>query len=391
MLAASCMVRLIGLLWVCLLGPLRSNGQTLYALILADTKDTFIGTGCARDIKTMQAQINAIGESLTYKVQLTILQDDRFGKAQLDDYLATLQPGPSDILLTYYTGHGYTTNKRSSNWPLLKISGAGPALALDQLHGQLRNKQARFCLTIGDCCNDIAQPRSVTVRNLVIDDKKAIATQYKALFELAKGDVLVASCSRGECSYADATEGSYYTRAFKTALDCAVHYNNMATWREVLADAQNRVMEFIGPRGRQTPIYQLNLAPVSPAAALAVMNRNTEPTSSSLAVSSQVSTPSLAIDVINRYLNDLANEQLPTATRLKQAGESGRFFDPKAQVNIYVDRTLVDVQPIQQVLERLCLNAARIRTINLIENRSQRTVDATRYAIITIQEIWEQP
>ncbi len=395
------------LLVVCFTWSFSITGQTLHALIIADTKDSFIGTGCVTDIRTMQEQINTIGTAINYPIQLTVLRDDQFSQTALTAYIESLKLNPDDVLLTYYTGHGYTTTDRLSNWPLLKMSG--PTIALDQLHAQLGKKGARFCLTIGDCCNNIARPRSVTVRNLVVEDKKTVATQYAALFRQARGDVLVASCSRGECSYADATEGSYYTRAFKTALDCAVHYNNTVNWREVLADAQNRVMTFIGPRGRQTPLYQLNLVDAEPATTVLALSAGVpnpetpqinRATSYSAALSAKpsvatpptglpVQAPPLAIDVINRYLNDLADEQVPTTTRLKRMREADQFFDPQARVSIYVDQTLVEVQPIGQVIERLCLNAARIRIINLIENRSQRTPDASHYAMITIQEIWE--
>lgn len=387
------MHRLFTWLFLFFCGSGYATGQTLHALILADTNDDFIGSGCAADIRTMQAQINTIGAAIQYTVHLTILQDNQFSQAALTTYLQALKPGPDDVVLTYYTGHGYTTTDRLSNWPLLKMSG--PTLALDQLHAQLSSKQARFCLTIGDCCNNIARPRSVLVRNLVVEDQKTIVSQYGALFQQARGDVLVASCSRGECSYADATDGSYYTQAFKTALDCAVHYNNTAIWREVLADAQNRVMAFVGPRGRQTPLYQLNLIATEPTAtttasqataAIAPVNQPVRPAMQPM--SSAAKPPPLAIDVINHYLNDLADEQVPATTRLKRLQEAYRYFDPQARVTIYIDQTLVDVQPISQVIERLCINANRIRTINLIENRSQRNSDESRYAVVTIQEIW---
>ena len=64
------------------------------------------------------------------------------------------------------------------------------------------------------------------------------------------------------------------------------------------------------------------------------------------------------------------------------------FFSKQARIDIYVNSTLVEVQPIETFIRRLYVNAGHIQQVNLIERLSEVAADGKQYKRAAIQEVW---
>lgn len=369
------------LLWLLVTGAGAGRAQTFHALLVADTNDSLLHNACEHDLEVMHRQFAQAAAAIHYRLEEQVLAGDFCSRTQLDRAIARLVVQPGDVIFLYYTGHGYNLPDRPDRFPVLKLAknpaAAGQNPALRDVQALLRQKNARLCITLGDCCNNITVStrgmvgRQQLLRGLRLNDDALNAT-YRQLFLETTGAVLIASSQPPQQSCAHPDSGSFYTRAFDEALDLASHYNRTITWETLLKDTQMRLTHHRATRDKRS-IYQIDQAGrAGPVTELTTPDLTTAP----------------AFDRINQYLNALTDERLPERQRYALLGQLTRYFKERARIDIYVNATRGEVQPIEQVVRRLYLNADHIQRINLIERLSAVAADGSHYERAAIQEIW---
>lgn len=343
--------------------------QSFYAVLVADTKDPSLGASCEKDLLEMSGALRHISKKIEYNYQEIICSQDKFGKGGIQEAISKIQCKPQDIIFFYYTGHGINTNTQKSNFPVLYLKDEN--LELEAIHRLLKEKKPRFCLTLGDCCNNIlAGTRSMrtarpVVRGIRVTEDTRIA---RKLFLEANGDLLISSARKGERATAHPNEGSFYSNTWVQALAYAEGHNTHVSWETLLADAENRLQA------------SLKNLPDS-------LKHHSQWVSSLPETASPCAEASFT--EINKFLNVLADEKLSFAdrSRLSKLGQKG-FFGPSAKVNIYMDdpETPVETQPIDHFLKRIVNTAPLIDEFNFVERLSALGNGCT-YDMVTLQEI----
>jgi len=345
------------------------TAQSFYAVLVADTKDPSLGASCEKDLEEMSGALRHISKKIEYNYQEIICIQDKFGKGGIQEAISKIQCKPEDIIFFYYTGHGINTNTQKSNFPVLYLKDEN--LELETIHRLLKEKKPRFCLTLGDCCNNIlAGTRSMrtaqpVVRGIRVTEDTRIA---RKLFLESNGDLLISSARKGERAAAHPSEGSFYSNTWIQALAYAEGHNTHISWETMLADAENRLQASLKslPDSLKHHSQWVSSFPetASPCAEASFME-------------------------INKFLNVLADEKLSFADRskLSRLGQKG-FFGPAAKVNIYMDDpdTPVETQPIEHFLKRIVNTAPLIDEFNFVERLSSLGSGCT-YDIVTLQEI----
>ncbi len=357
------------------------NAQTFHAIFVADTKDPKIGSSCQKDLIDMNLKIAKVASSLRMSYNPMVISDSRFGKTALDSVINNLQCEANDVIFFLYSGHGYTVQDIPNLFPLMMLKDDNN-FGLDEVHLKLKLKNARLCVTLGDCCSEISPKvlppmvQPLDTRGIDVAEDVYILSQ---LFVKTDGDVLICSTQKGELAAGQKTYGGFYTYAWLEALTFAEASNNDITWESLLNDSKNRfdllvnTMFYNQPldKPRQTPQWQINYKKTT------IIEPTPKPK------------PTVSFDDLNAFLNQLTDESIPFENRSAlRSSKKDQLFFTDTQVQIFIDNPEkpLEIQALSTFLSRLILNAKLIRQVNAIEKRSTLG-DGGKYKILTIQEV----
>lgn len=241
----------------------------MHLLIVADTLDSKIGISAVLDIKRVTETFGSISQYLGIKLLTTVITGKSFGKAGVQTAITKLRPAPNDIVIFYYSGHGFRIPEKPRNYPNLKLKNVKTlrenfsdsiawargsrqanitqSLNIQDIFNSIRKKGARMNLVISDCCND--DIFSVNVKSTKPSMTKSSGVQWneeniRSLF-LNKNpmSVLVTAAAEGERAASKDDFGGFFTYFFKTSLEshCSKLKSNV-TWDQILQQAKRQTV-----------------------------------------------------------------------------------------------------------------------------------------------------
>jgi hypothetical protein len=239
----------------------------MHLLIVADTIDATIGKSVVLDIKKVSELFSSISNYIGIKIFTTVIAGKAFGKTGVQSALSKLKPLPDDIVIFYYSGHGFRMPEKPRNYPNMKlknfktprenfsdslawIKGSRTAnithsLNIEDIFNTIRKKGARMNLIISDCCND--DIFSVNVKGTKPAGTKSSGIQWseeniRSLFlEKNPMSVLATACTSGERAASKDNFGGFFTHFFKTSLEvnCSKSKSNVS-WDQVLQQTKRQ-------------------------------------------------------------------------------------------------------------------------------------------------------
>jgi hypothetical protein len=219
-------------------------------------------------------EVNAALAPNGYKSDIQDYYDNKATPESCKAAVDALHVEPEDIIVFYYIGHGARPNTDAGYmmehpYPQMCMcqSDENKFIPLEWVNKTLSSKGARLCVTIGMCCNSLA--------NISIKDGPNFSPNYGAtyigsnkmqriqeLFLNVKGNVLATSASPAQtsgCFKSDFGVMDCYTTVlcdiFSKTLDS---YSKTLTWDDLL----NVITTTIDDKtnGDQTPIYETHLS-----------------------------------------------------------------------------------------------------------------------------------
>ena len=344
-----------------------SNAQTIHWLLFIDTKDRNVGEIDVLGRQVLKShfvdEVNAALAPKGYKSDIHDYYDSRLSPENCKAAVEMLRVQPEDIIVFYYIGHGA---RPVSNDPNYIKSHPYPQMCMGQhdqnkfiplewVYKQLSSKGARLSVTIGMCCNSLA--------NITIKDSPTFTPNYgvtymsnnklakiQELFLGARGNVLATSasptqtsgCLRSNFGVIDAYT-TVLCNIFDNSLD---NYSGKLTWDYFLEVMSDIVDERMG--GEQTPIHETHL------------NGSSVP--SNRAPSQQKAQQPRVTKSGNGWLNELTelfdvliSNQVREEQRLNMKEKMVQIFTSNAQVRILGQdsETVVDRENASAFLGRL--------------------------------------
>jgi len=242
------------------LSPLEKN-MRLHLLIVADTLDESIGSACAKDITRAMQLFKDLTDYLGIKFLPKTICGKQYSLANVKAGINALRPLPDDIVVFYYTGHGFKIPEKPRPFPNLKLKNFKTdirkfrdsaawrkqsrlenitfSLNMEDIFDSIRKKGARFNLVLSDCCNnDIFGTAAMGIKP---GKTKGSGVEWKednirTLFlNKSPMSILASACQAGQKSTCNLDFGGFFSYFFKQSMEsfCSKLKTN-PTWDLIL-------------------------------------------------------------------------------------------------------------------------------------------------------------
>jgi len=211
--------------------------EKMFLFVVADTKDATVGKSTETDLKNVSGLFNSLAANLGItKVIPVYISGDGYSKAAVEVALLALEaqkPAPIDIVVFYFSGHGFRLPGDQGKYPRMSFRTAqnkaneevGDNISLEEVYKRINALKPRVNLVLGDCCNADIYENPVLGTD-VIRPKGGGALGYfnmesaKKLFLPAMPlSIIVSSVEKDHLSVGNPDIGGYYTHFLTAELE----------------------------------------------------------------------------------------------------------------------------------------------------------------------------
>jgi len=230
--------------------------EKLFLILVANTNDSSIGVSAKKDFDNISRTFTGLAKDLGMEIAPTYISGDGFTKQAIESAVDKLTPSPIDIVVFYYSGHGFRFSDDDSKYPRIstrtnskkkqKISQHN--LSLEKIYNQIIKMGARVNIVLGDCCNeniraanplgkDILQPRGSDTwpGKLNMENCNALLFPEKPI------SILIGAAEKNQLATGNPAMGGFFTAFFKTELDKSLYgFNDSKSWKKILQEVKTK-------------------------------------------------------------------------------------------------------------------------------------------------------
>lgn len=232
----------------------QQRKDVLHLVIVANTDDDLIGNTCVLDKDRNLKMFKDLAEFMGIGFDSKVIFGADFSKQNVASAVNNLQPNAHDLVVFYYSGHGFNDPNANRSYPNMALSNKSfddamaSSMNIEDVYNTIKAKGARFNLVLSDCCNnrpddrailscDVPRTRSTTL-GWSLENCKALFMNEKPI------SILATAAQRGEQSTGNISYGGFYTHNFRTNL---ISYfkplHIYPTWPMLLQEAEKSTVE----------------------------------------------------------------------------------------------------------------------------------------------------
>ena len=230
------------------------EAKEFHALLTGDTfSDVKDAANC--DIKHIRKELQNVCDALDMTLHVKELKGKTLTKTQVRKWLESDSIAPDDIVLFYFTGHGFRTEKTRTIWPCIFFPAKKEIIEFTDIINEFTQKPTSLCMIIADCCNNFYQEKMLMPffgKNFLLHKNfhpHHAEEVYSRLFKHTTGVIIASGSTPGKRSWCT-KKGSIFTSALLTSLKQELHEPN-PRWDHLLLQTKNMCHKF------QKPQFQL--------------------------------------------------------------------------------------------------------------------------------------
>lgn len=258
--------------------PVATTPTKLHFVLVANTNDPRIGYSVQKDVVNITSQIKDVATFLNLPLNYVEISGTKFGKANVETAINNLKPGTNDIVIFYYSGHGYSNDRNANEqYPQFDLRQSRfddvlvATLNASDVLTKIKSKNARLNLVITDCCNSSLGLLKPEGKNFALTTKSLMSWEKSYCYDLfmkSKGSVIATAAKKGQYAYGNTDVGGYFTSNLITSMEkyLSKFQTSTPTWQEIIAEAQTTTVSLsltnlctANTSCRQDPVYVVSV------------------------------------------------------------------------------------------------------------------------------------
>jgi hypothetical protein len=244
--------------------------STMHVILVTNSEDKTLGDGFLVNHKNIAKLFKDAANTCNMKINIVEVKGSDFNKSNVLSAIANLYPSANDVVVFYYSGHGFRFTSQTIQWPQLDLRPTGTEqiktntmnLHTD-VYKALSAKNPRLLMVIGECCNidlgvgtpSVPSPLTMPLGTPIMNEsavKNLLAT---------RGKMLVATSKPYESTWYYHDTGGFFGTNFMSTFLSNVGFTSRTTpsWSSIFKTAMNyTVKQTEGGEGGtkpQHPIY----------------------------------------------------------------------------------------------------------------------------------------
>ncbi len=219
----------------------------MYIIKVINSKEPTIGHECYRDKENISNLFEQIAATLEIELKQQTVTGKDFGKANVLKAIANIHPGKDDIVVFYYSGHGFRfKGEKDRPFPQLDLRTPPPVYSAEVINASTQNaeeildlvkaKGARLNIVLGDCCNaEIEFYRRFPNEGGMAAPPTLYDKQVtEMLFLKTQGSLLMTAAKKGQYAVADELKGGIFTFEFNDVMETfLLDPDAKPSWKEI--------------------------------------------------------------------------------------------------------------------------------------------------------------
>ncbi|MEO6819604.1 MAG: caspase family protein [Ginsengibacter sp.] len=234
--------------------------EKIFLLVVANTNDEIIGASAKKDFDDINGTITTLSANLGMKLIATRINGINFNKKNVDNALINLKkakPTKDDIVIFYYSGHGFRYDNDTSPYPRMQLKESFSQkeldhnnLSLEEVYNQILKLGARVSIVLADCCNDKINAQRPIGRGILTGRGVGYNTTSQSLnmdncnalfFSKEPVKIIASSAQVNQLASGNPTLGGFFTYFFNSFLKKSLYtYEKNDSWFRLLLDAQEK-------------------------------------------------------------------------------------------------------------------------------------------------------
>ena len=234
--------------------PPQQKNTKLFLLLVANTEDISIGSTCVIDKDATYSSFSQVAEYLGIQFIPNVIFGKNFSKKTVEASIEKLAPSPNDIVVFYYSGHGFSNVNDRYSFPFLDLRdksyqnyGGEYTMNMEDIFKTIKSKGARLNLVLSDCCNADPSVSNIISTNVASTRSSSIGWNLKNCSSLflnnQRASILMTAASKGELSAGNNNTGGIFTFNMRESLEkyMGPFFDNVS-WQNIISSAQNQTV-----------------------------------------------------------------------------------------------------------------------------------------------------
>jgi hypothetical protein len=228
----------------------------LFLITVIDSDDEIIGKRCEKDLEDITETFNQLTLWLDIATGVQkIIKGNEFSKAAVNDaidiWLKSQEPNKSDIVIFYYSGHGFRFANDESIFPRMWLkTGTDKAVNTNNLsmeediYDRIVKMGAGVNIILSDCCNSVPGVAPPSTENNPVAEKSKIFKKeeldeyLKDFDQLFMPDfplsIIATASDSTELAGGTPSMGGFFTHFFLEALDMSIYDDELEpVWENI--------------------------------------------------------------------------------------------------------------------------------------------------------------